>query len=181
MKLIVGLGNPGEERKNTRHNIGFIILDEYLKHNNWKKEPLALVYKERKGNEEILFVKPTTYMNLSGSAVKKYIDYYKINIKDILIIQDDLDLELGKIKIKANSSSGGHNGIKDIINQLKTNEFKRLKIGISHPKNNTIDYVISNFKKEELEIIKEKLPIINNIIDDFINNTTLEELQNKYN
>ena len=111
----------------------------------------------------------------------KYSDYYKIEMKDILIIHDDLDLELGKIRIKSKSSSGGHNGIKDIIKHLQTNEFLKLRIGISHPENEVIDYVISKFKKEELQIISNKQTTINNIIEDFIEGLSLEELQNKYN
>lgn len=181
MKLIVGLGNPGEKYHNTRHNVGYIVLDEYLKDEKWKEEKTALTIKKKIKNEDVLFIKPTTYMNLSGQAVRKYSDYYKIEMKDILIIHDDLDLELGKIRIKSKSSSGGHNGIKDIIKHLQTNEFLKLRIGISHPENEVIDYVISKFKKEELQIISNKQTTINNIIEDFIEGLSLEELQNKYN
>ena len=181
MKLIVGLGNPGKEYHNTKHNIGYIVLDNYLKEALWKEEKLAYTYKIKENNEDVLFIKPTTYMNLSGLAVSHYINYYKIDCKDILIIQDDLDMELGKIKLKYNSSSGGHNGIKNIIEQIHTTEFLRLKIGISRPNNNIIDYVLSKFTVEEQQIINEQITITNNIINDFINNTPTERLMNRYN
>ena len=112
MKLIVGLGNPGKEYKNTRHNVGFDVVDEYLKkHNqNVNKSKFEGMYSELIINgEKVIFLEPQKYMNLSGEVVRKYVDYFKINIEDILVIQDDLDQELGKIKLKQNSSSGGHN------------------------------------------------------------------------
>ena len=117
MKLIVGLGNPGKEYKNTRHNVGFDVVDEYLKkHNqNVNKSKFEGMYSELIINgEKVIFLEPQKYMNLSGEVVRTYVDYFKINIEDILVIQDDLDQELGKIKLKQNSSSGGHNGIKNI-------------------------------------------------------------------
>ena len=135
MKLIVGLGNPGKEYENTRHNIGFNVIDLYLKKNNLNldKEKFNGKYlKTNINNEEVIFLEPQTYMNLSGDSVLKIMNFYKINIEDILIIQDDLDLDLGKIKLKEKSSSGGHNGIKDIEQKLGSNSFKRLKIGISN-------------------------------------------------
>ena len=113
MKLVVGLGNPGNEYKNTRHNVGYIVVDNYLGSVLWQKKFQGLIYKKN----NTIFLKPTTYMNLSGISVKKVIDYYKIPIDNILIIHDDLDLPLGKYKIKFNSSSGGHNGIKSLITE----------------------------------------------------------------
>ena len=181
MKLIIGLGNPGKEYDKTRHNIGYMVLDSYLNSVNWRKEKLALTYKIKTENEDILFIKPTTFMNLSGEAVSYYVNYYKVDINDILVIQDDMDLDLGKIKLKTKSSSGGHNGIKNIINLLKTNEFLRLKIGISKPNDNVIDFVLSKFNKEELNTINEIYEITNNIIDDFINNVKIERMMSTYN
>ena len=171
MKLIIGLGNPGKEYQNTRHNIGYWALDNYLNFPTWKNEKLSLVYKTKINNQDVLFIKPTTYMNLSGDAVKYYLNYYKIDLQNILIIQDDIDLPLGKLRIKNNSASGGHNGIKDIINKLNTQQFLRLKIGISKPENNITDYVLSQFSKEEQQTLNEQIPYINNIIEKFINNT----------
>ena len=118
MKLIVGLGNPGKEYENTRHNIGFMILDNYLKDAVWTNKYKGLVTTLNINNDKVIFLKPVTYMNLSGESVREIVNFYKINIEDILIIHDDLDLSLGKIRIKKNSSDGGHNGIKSIINNL---------------------------------------------------------------
>ena len=121
-------------------------------------------------------------MNLSGTVVRKYIDYYKIDLKDVLIIHDDLDMEIGRIKIKNNGSSGGHNGIKNIIEHTGSEKFVRLKVGISKNKNlDTKDYVLGKFNKEEKEIINQKLNVVNNIIDEFINNTSPEIIMGRYN
>ncbi len=181
MKLIVGLGNPGKEYENTRHNIGYMVLDNYLKDIIWKEDKQALTYKTKINNEDVLFIKPTTYMNLSGLAVSYYVNYYKIELKDILIIQDDLDLDLGILRLKINSSSGGHNGIKSIIKELKSEDFLRLKVGISKPKDDIIDFVLTKFSKEELELLNNNLNLTKNIINDFINNENIERLMNKYN
>lgn len=181
MKLIVGLGNPGKEYENTRHNIGYMVVDNYLDNVNWKNEKLAKIYKTKINNEDILFIKPTTFMNLSGEAVSYYMNYYKINLKDILVIQDDMDLELGIIRLKTDSSSGGHNGIKNIIEHLNSKNFLRLKIGISKPQYDVIDFVLSKFNQNELKIINESLNKSKLIIDDFINNENVERLMSKYN
>ena len=181
MKLIVGLGNPGKEYENTRHNIGYMIIDNFVNSDNWKKESLAYVLKQTINNENVLFIKPTTYMNLSGQAVQYYLNYYKIDTKDLLVIQDDMDLDIGKVRLKLKSSAGGHNGIKDIIKNIKTDEFLRLKIGISKPTNDTIEFVLGKFPKSDLEILKNKMNTYNQIITDFINNTKIETLMNRYN
>ncbi len=169
MKLIVGLGNPGREYKNTRHNIGYMVLDNYLGKVEWKNKMESYFYSIEINGETVIFLKPITYMNLSGLAVNKVVNFYKIKIEDILIIQDDLDLPLGTYKIKKNSSSGGHNGIKSIISELNTQEFGRLKIGIG--KNNNIPtdkYVLSKFSLEELKIINDNMEEYKVIIRDFI-------------
>ncbi len=183
MKLIVGLGNPGKEFNNTRHNIGFDVVDAYLKkHNLNLKEKFEGLYTEYIVNsEKIIFLKPQKYMNLSGEVVKKYVDYFKIDINNILIIQDDLDQSLGKIKLKQNSSSGGHNGIKNIEKNLGTNEYKRLKIGISNNKNiDTKAYVLGKFNEEEKNIIINSIDVCTKIIDDYIT-MDFNNLMNKYN
>ena len=123
MKLIVGLGNPDKEYENTRHNIGFRYLDNYIKTYNQtiNKSKFNALYQELiVNNEKILLIKPQTYMNLSGESVRKFVEYYKIDLKDILIIQDDLDMPLGKIKVKYSGSCGGHNGIRNISLNLKS-------------------------------------------------------------
>lgn len=169
MKLVVGLGNVGKEYKNTRHNLGFRVIDEYLGKVNWKVKMEAYIYKDEE--KDVLFVKPMTYMNLSGLAVAKLCKYYKIDVKDILVIHDDLDLPIASFKVKKNSSSGGHNGIKSIINELNSEEFGRLKIGIG--KNSAIPtdkYVLGKFTKVEEELINNNINAYLKVIDLFINN-----------
>ena len=157
MKLIVGLGNPGKEYENTRHNIGFMVIDNYLKNEKFKTKFNGMYLKKVINNEEVIFLKPLSYMNLSGEVVKKYVDYFKINLSDLLIISDDLDMPCFKIKLKYKGSSGGHNGLKNIIQNINTEEFKRLKIGISNNLNiDTKSYVLSKFNQEELEKLHKK-------------------------
>lgn len=178
MKLIVGLGNPGKEYESTRHNIGFMIIDKFLGDIKYKEKFSGLYYEKDMG-EKVIFLKPQTFMNNSGFCVKKFVDYYKISPENILVIHDDLDLEVGKIKYKINSSSGGHNGIKSIINNLKTQNFIRLKIGISSTnKDQIIDYVLGKFSKKEIDEINVN-DIINSI-NDYINND-YTFVMNKYN
>lgn len=183
MKLIVGLGNPGKEYENTRHNIGFMILDNYVKEKNivFKEKFNGLYAKLMVNNEQIILLKPLSFMNLSGTVVRKYMDYFKIKNEDLFVIHDDLDLPFGKIKIKSKGSSGGHNGIKNIISEIHTEEFARFKIGISNNKNiDTKDYVLGHFSKEDLDLINKIFAFSNNIIDDFIS-LNIEKVMSKYN
>lgn len=181
MKLIVGLGNPGKEYTNTRHNIGFYILDKYLGDVKWSTKFNGLYYEKNINGEKYLFLKPQSYMNLSGGVVRKFVDYYKIDVKDILVIQDDLDLEVGFLRIKINSTAGGHNGIKDIIAHLQTDTFARIKVGVSHNKlMDTKDYVLGNFSKKEIEKIEGRLTDVYDIIENF-NYDEINKLMNKYN
>lgn len=168
MKLIVGLGNPGKEYVYTRHNVGFIILDSYLGDVKWQNKFQAKYYLTKKENEDVCFIKPETMMNNSGSSVAAFVRYYNINIKDILVIQDDLDMDVLTYKVKKNSSSGGHNGIKSIIAYLNSEEFGRLKIGINDDtKNNVIDFVLGKISKKQYEDLLNN-PEYKKIIDLFI-------------
>ena len=181
MKLIVGLGNPGKEFANTRHNIGFMVIDHFTNNNSWKEKWNALYQELKINNEKVLLIKPLTYMNLSGKSVIEFVNFYKINLEDILIIQDDLDLEVGYYRLKINSSSGGHNGIKSIIEKLNSNAFARLKIGISNNKNiDTKDYVLGKFSKEELKMFDDLYLIFNEVITSFITDG-IDKTMNKYN
>lgn len=207
MKLIVGLGNPGKSYENTRHNIGFMIIDNYLNNNAWLNNETTTItpstIKERITNyhqsltwqtkfnakyttitieeEKVLFLKPQTYMNLSGTSIRSFIDYFKINLQDILVIHDDLDLPCGTYRIKINSSDGGHNGVKSIISSLGTNAFARLKIGISKSDTkNTKDYVLERFNNDELKILENNSNIYNQIINDFLKKD-ITKLMNDYN
>lgn len=184
MKLIVGLGNPGKEYDNTRHNIGFMILDEYARVNNleFNKNKFEGLYLDTViNNEKVIFLKPLKYMNLSGEVIRKYVDYFKINISDILIIHDDMDLDVGTFKIRYKGGSAGHNGLKNIEANLSTNEYKRIKVGISKNKNiDTINYVLGKFSKEEMNKLNEVFNVMSNIINDFMK-LTFDNVMNKYN
>lgn len=184
MKLIVGLGNPGKTYEKTRHNIGFMIINNFAKNHNVSidnKKFNGYYTKFLFNNEQIILLKPLLYMNLSGSVVKTFVDYYNIDISDILIISDDLDMPVGKIKLKSKGSSGGHNGLKNIQENLKTIEYKRLKIGISNDKTiDTKDYVLGKFSQEELEKLNDILPLTSQIIDEFTQNC-FEKIMSKYN
>ena len=125
MKLIVGLGNPGKEYELTRHNIGFMALDHYLGNVAFKKKNNALFYEKNINDEKVIFLKPITFMNDSGSAVKYFLNYFNISIEDLLVIYDDMDFDLGNFKLRKFGSSAGHNGIKSIIANLNTEDFKR--------------------------------------------------------
>ena len=180
MRLIVGLGNPGKEYENTRHNIGFKALEQLDLNFNEKK--FDGIYALKMVNDEkIIFLKPQKYINLSGEVIKKYMEYFKIDIENLLIICDDLDTEAGKYKLKYKGSSAGHNGLKNIESNLKTQEYKRLKIGISKSPNiDTVNYVLGKPSKEEKEKIEEVMKIIPKIVEDYFN-MTFDNLMNKYN
>lgn len=184
MKLIVGLGNPGREYENTRHNVGFMVIDNYAKKNNItiNKEKFDGAYvKTNINGEDVILLKPLKYMNLSGEVIRSFVDYFKINIDDILVISDDLDMEIGKLKLKAKGSSGGHNGLKNIELHLNTKNYKRLKIGISNNKNiDTKDYVLAHFNNEDYQALLKSIDMTPSIINDFLN-LSFDRLMNKYN
>ena len=181
MKLIFGLGNPCSEYANTRHNIGFIMLDDYIGNEKWSKKFNGLYIEKNINGEKYIFVKPLSFMNLSGGVVRSFIKYYKVSYKDIIVIHDDLDLPVGKIRIKVNSSAGGHNGIKDIIKSLNTQEFVRIKVGISNNKDiDTKDYVLGNFSKADMSTIKNLEKEVFEIIENF-EYDKVDSLMNKYN
>ena len=182
MKLIVGLGNPGLEYVNTRHNIGFMYLD-YIFCDKFvlNKKFKAMEYITMINNEKVIVIKPITYMNLSGEAVWQYVSYYKIECSNILVIQDDLDMDLGRIKLLFNHGDGGHNGIKNIVDKLSSKAFLRLKIGISKSIDvNTKDYVLGKFNDNDLVVLKDTFSLLNNFIDDYIS-LDRDKLIGKYN
>lgn len=160
MKLIIGLGNPGGNYANTRHNIGFMALDAIasaLKTTDYKLQNSfnAEMSEGLLNGEKVILAKPQTFMNESGSAAKAIIDYYKIPIEHITVIHDDLDIRLGEYKIAQDRSSAGHKGVQSIIDTLGTKDFKRIRIGIGieDKKIPTEDFVLQNFEKEEMRII----------------------------
>lgn len=184
MKLIVGIGNPGNEYENTRHNIGFMVLDEIAKNYNVQfdqnkfKSVYAII---RVKNERVILMKPETYVNLSGSAVRSMMDYYNIDKEDILIIHDDTALPLGKIRVRFKGSGGGHNGISNIIQYLNTQDFKRMRIGIDS--NSLIEkknWVLGRFSKDETKALEKTMDKIKDIPEDFLN-MTFSDFMNDYN
>ena len=180
MKLVVGLGNPGDEYKDTRHNAGFMAVDNYIGTSNFKKKDNYLISEKIINGEKVLFVKPLTYMNESGQAIRKVMDYYKVNLEDILVIYDDMDFKVGMFKLRASGSSGGHNGIKSIIKHLGTQDFKRIRVGISKSEGDTINYVLGKFGKSDLDSLSNVLNTINKVIDDFVV-ISFDKLMSKYN
>ena len=185
MKLIVGLGNPGREYKKTRHNIGFNLIDfladKYKYSFKIDKKFNSMVGETSINGEKVLIIKPLSFMNLSGTVVNKIKSFYDINIGDILVIQDDLDMDFGKIRVVYDSSSGGHNGIKNISECLGSQKYVRLKIGISNDKNiNTKDYVLGKFSKDNIKCLEHIYNRLDNIISDFVN-MSVDELKQKYN
>lgn len=183
MKLIVGLGNFEDKYLFTRHNVGFMVVDFFIRLNNQsfknEKKLKSAVSKFNFNGDDIVVIKPLTYMNLSGEAVIAVMNFYKIDVKDILIIYDDISLDLGKVRFRSAGSDGGHNGIKSIIKNIGTKDFDRLKIGIGpQPNIPSESFVLQNFSKEELEKVKEiiKKPLIEDYLKEGI-----EKAQNVYN
>ena len=183
MKLIVGLGNPGKKYEKTRHNCGFMAIDLYAQKNNLQfKEKFNGLYSEQTiNNEKYIFLKPQTYMNLSGEAVYKFMNYFNVSRDDLFIISDDLDLSIGNYKLKSKGSCGGHNGLRDIESKIGTTEYKRLKIGISNDKDkDTKDYVLGNLSKDDKRTIDNLYKDLCPVIDDYFK-LEFTELMNKYN
>lgn len=160
MKLIVGLGNPGKKYEHTRHNMGFDCLDVLsdLTNINIDNDDFKGTYGKANilGKTVILF-KPTTYMNLSGEALREIVNFFKIDIEDILVIYDEMALDVGKIRIRPFGSDGGHNGMKNIIQHMGSNKIKRIRIGIGKPQYSSVDYVLSKPSKEEQDAINEAI------------------------
>ena len=185
MKLIVGLGNPGKEYECTRHNVGFSFLDFYLSKNNkvptWKSKFKGLYFETMIAGEKVLFLKPQSYMNLSGTVVSQFVRFFKIEVSDILIISDDLDLKVGNFKLKDKGSSGGHNGLRNIEECIHTQKYKRLKIGISNDKNyDTKDYVLGKFSEEDEKVLKKLFFDLVDVLNDYFCLDFLS-LMNQYN
>lgn len=182
MKLIVGLGNPEKKYENTRHNCGFRAIDFYAAKNNlvFKNKYNSLYSEQIINNEKVIFVKPQTYMNLSGNAVRQFVKFFNLDIKDLLIIYDDVDFEIGTFKIKRGGSSGGHNGMNNIIDNLHTNDIQRVRIGISKNEIPLIDYVLGKFSKEDNVKLEKVFETICDVIDDFTI-LDIDKLMDKYN
>lgn len=181
MFLIVGLGNPGREYENTRHNIGFAAMDVLAEKYNIdiNRSKFKGEYGEGfiNGNKVIL-LKPYTFMNLSGESVREAIDFYKLTEEQVLIIYDDISLELGRLRIREKGSAGGHNGIKSIINHMGTDVFTRIKIGVGAPKGDLVNHVLGKFSKDEVNILKQTLDAVTEATADIIDNGAKDAMNN---
>lgn len=186
-KLIVGLGNFPRQYNNTRHNIGFKVIDNLIERLNTTLSyemfngVFAKVFVE---DNECFIAKPLTYMNLSGEFVSQLVKYLKIDISDIVIICDDINLDVGKIRIRKSGSSGGQNGLKNIIDKLATEDFKRIRLGVGKPTNariNLADYVLSKFDEKEKSVVDQVINKTSNIIIEYLQNNKIDDLMNNYN
>ncbi|HEO3414966.1 TPA: aminoacyl-tRNA hydrolase [Streptococcus agalactiae] len=187
VKMIVGLGNPGSKYNDTKHNIGFMAVDRIVKKldvnftedKNFKAE----IGSDFINGEKIYFIKPTTFMNNSGIAVKALLTYYNISIKDMIIIYDDLDMEVGKIRFRQKGSAGGHNGIKSIIAHLGTQEFDRIKVGIGRPNGcmTVINHVLGKFDKNDEIMISNTLDKVDNAVNYYLQTNDFQKTMQKYN
>ncbi|MEF3312778.1 aminoacyl-tRNA hydrolase [Paenibacillus sp. GYB004] len=160
MKWIVGLGNPGQAYRNNRHNVGFMTVDRAAE--QWgmpvfQNKLKALVSEGRVKGEKVYLLKPMTYMNLSGESMRAFMDFYKASLEDCIVVYDDLDTPFGQIRLRYQGSSGGHNGIKSIIQHTGTQTFNRIRIGVSRPAPgyNIADYVLADFTKEEAKTLPD--------------------------
>lgn len=184
MKLIVGLGNPGKEYEGTRHNCGFMVIDrlaEKLNVNVVQNKFKGLYVKFKYHGEDIILLKPQTYMNLSGESVIAAMQFFKIDKEDLLVIYDDLDMPVGKLRLRKTGSAGGHNGIKNIIAHLNSQDFKRIRVGIDrHKYMKVVDYVLSGFSKLEVNAITQGIENAANAIIDYFDHD-FDYIMNRYN
>ena len=186
-KLLVGLGNPGDKYFETRHNVGFMLVDQMAKslnltfsHDKIFQADIASTFLN---GEKVYFVKPTTFMNDSGKAVHALLTYYGLDVEDLLVIYDDLDMEVGKIRLRAKGSAGGHNGIKSIINHIETQTFNRIKIGIGRPKQgmSVVHHVLGKFDKDDYITILQTIDRVEEAINDYLVEGNFEKSMQKYN
>jgi peptidyl-tRNA hydrolase, PTH1 family len=183
MFLVAGLGNIGLEYQNTRHNVGFEMIDLLSKRYNIpvNREKYKGAYGEGFiSGEKVILLKPYTYMNLSGESIRSVVDFYKLDLDKIIVIYDDVSLELGRLRIRQSGSAGGHNGIKSIIAQLGTESFPRIKIGIGQPKYDIVKYVLGTFPKEDKKVLEDVLSVASDALEIIIKQG-INEAMNKYN
>ena len=186
-KLIVGLGNPGSKYQETKHNVGFMTVDKIVKSLNISFTENK-VFKAEEANtfingEKVYFIKPTTFMNASGLAVRAFLAYYNLRPNDLLVIYDDLDMEVGKIRFRQKGSAGGHNGIKSIIKELGTQEFDRVKIGIGRPKAgvSVVHHVLEKFDKDDRITISMTIDKVDEAVKYYLQTEDFNMTMQKFN
>ncbi len=199
MKIIIGLGNPSKKYRNNRHNLGFRVIDKLSDTLEVPVDKKKFNSEYGKKGSELLLVKPTTYMNDSGRAVISWVNYYKVERKDLLVVCDDLTLDLGLLRFRRGGSQGGHNGLKSVISCLSSNQFPRLRMGIGLPSEavakllnvpgkyspddylvDFADYVLQNFKEDEKDFVEKMVNYAPRAVKEFIENG-IDEAMNKYN
>ena len=185
MYLIIGLGNPEEEYSKTRHNMGFNTINKIAEKYNIQvnKNKFQGLYESALiEGQKVILIKPQTYMNLSGNCVKEFVDFYKIENENILVIYDDMDIEPGKVKIRKKGSAGGHNGMKSIIQMIGTEDFPRIRIGIGRPehKGDDINYVIGAISEEDKNTLEEATNKAKDIVIEILKNG-IDQAMNKFN
>ncbi|MEG1870684.1 MAG: aminoacyl-tRNA hydrolase [Peptostreptococcaceae bacterium] len=185
MYVVVGLGNPGKQYEKTRHNVGFNVIDNLAKEYGisvTKIKHKALIGEGRVGSEKVLLVKPQTYMNLSGETLIDIYNYYNVEMENIIVIYDDIDLDVGKIRIRKKGSGGTHNGMRSITKCLGSNDFPRVRVGVSRPRSgqDLADFVLSRFRKEEDDDVEQGLEKATKAVDVMIRDN-IDLAMNKYN
>lgn len=187
MKLVVGLGNPEEKYKNTFHNLGFMCVDktaEILGCEFKKEKCKAVIAEVKSGKEKIILAKPLTYMNLSGESVKELVNFYKIDFKDLIVMYDDYDIEKGEVRIREEGSAGTHNGMRNIVKELGTTEFARIRVGFKPNgefKIPLIDYVLSGIKEEDKTLFNKAIERAGNAATEFAIGKDIQYVMQKYN
>lgn len=183
MYLVVGLGNPGREYEGTRHNAGFGVVEymaDKLGVDISRIKFKGLVGETIISGEKCLFLKPSTFMNLSGESVREAADFYKIPPENIIVVYDDVSMEVGRLRIRPSGSDGGHNGMKSIIYQLNSNSFPRVRVGIGAPSREMVSHVLGRFTQDEKPLIKEIIEIASDAVAEIIKNGT-QSAMNRYN
>ena len=184
MYIIAGLGNPGQKYEATRHNVGFSVIDKLAEVHNInvdKKQFKGLTGRGIIGGQQVLLLKPLTYMNLSGESIRAAFDFYKPETDQVLVIFDDISLETGQLRIRKKGSAGGHNGVKSIIAHLGTQEFPRIKVGVGEPKKGElVDFVLGRFHGDDLQIMKDAVDQASKAVETFLE-SGVQEAMNIYN
>ncbi|WP_043582291.1 aminoacyl-tRNA hydrolase [Acetivibrio clariflavus] len=185
LSVVIGLGNPGPRYENTRHNVGFDTIDQLSKKHNiavTKVKYKAVIGDGNIGGHRVLLVKPQTFMNLSGESVREIIEWYKVPVKNIIIIYDDIDLPVGKIRIRPKGSAGTHNGMRSVIYQIQSEDFPRIRIGIDKPPQGweLADFVLSKFSADERKSVEEAIENAADAVE-VILNSGIDKAMNRYN
>jgi peptidyl-tRNA hydrolase, PTH1 family len=183
MKVVVGLGNPGSRYRGTRHNVGFDVVDSLAASphaERFQSRFQAQVAELHEDGEKILLVKPETFMNLSGRSVRQVLDFFQVSLQDLLVVCDDISLPLGKLRIRAKGTHGGHNGLRDIQNHLGGVEYARLRIGVDAPREDAVDHVLGRFRAAERAVIEDAVGLAAQAVGVW-SRQGVEAAMNKYN